>query len=104
MSEKLSAKVEQIEQVPDVQRELKKIAVSTPRPVVRTRDKLLIGTHIVLLIGLAITHHFLNRNFPALFAETGGRLVPKVIDTALILLIFLAIFRLLNVYLISRVS
>lgn len=104
MTEELKNNVEEIKKDEHVQRALKEASpVEKPvRPKARTRDKLLIGTHILLLVGLGIAYQLLNSRFPQ-FVENYP-LVAKSILTVAAIVICLIVLRLLDVYFVGRVK
>jgi small-conductance mechanosensitive channel len=104
MKDELERKVEEVKQEPDVQRALKQ-ATSTDKsegPVARTRDKLLIGTHLFLLIGLGAVYQLLRFRFPGLIELYP--LVLRVILALVVVVVCLIILRLSDVYFVGRVE
>ncbi len=101
----LETKVEEIKQDADVQRALKQAspAEKPAGPVARTRDKLLIGTHLFLLILLGAFYYLLTLRFAG-FAEPYLPLIRKLTGATAIAVLFLIVFRILDVYLIGRVE
>jgi small-conductance mechanosensitive channel len=100
----LDRKVEEIKQDADVQRALKQ-ATAAERiagPVARIRDKFLIGTHLFLLIVLGTLHQLLQGRL-AWFAQQYP-IAPKLILAFGVIVAFLMILRLIDVYLIGRVG
>src|SRR4029079_8918789 len=105
MSNEIKRDVEEIKHDADVQRALKHATASeTPaRQTTKTRDKLLFGTHIVLLLALGAFYYLLNLRF---FGFAGKYLphLKNLTIAAAILIVFLIVLRLLDVYLIGRVQ
>lgn len=104
MSEQIKQTVEQIKQSADVQRALAKTTVAgVSKAVARTRDKLLIGTHLLLLVVLGVGFYLVERPWLRL-GEGATALSQKVIAAIASAIGVLIILRLLDVYLISRVA
>jgi len=105
MSNEIKRDVEEIKHDADVQRALKHATASeTPaRQTPKTRDKLLFGTHIVLLLALGAFYYLLNLRF---FGFAGKYLphLKNLTIAAAILIVFLIVLRLLDVYLIGSVQ
>jgi small-conductance mechanosensitive channel len=104
LKEELESKVEEIKKDEHVQRALKDASpIEKPdRPKARTRDKFLIGTHILLLVGLGIVYQVLRSRFPQ-FVDRYP-LLAKSILTAAVVVVCLIVLRLLDVYFIGRVK
>jgi small-conductance mechanosensitive channel len=104
MSDELERKVEEVKQDADVQRALKQTSpVETEEgPIARTRDKFVIGTHLVLLVALAAVHQLLKFRFPVLTQEYP--LVLKLILSIAVIVTCLMVLRLIDVYLVGRVQ
>lgn len=104
MKEELESKVEEIKKDENVQRALKEASPveKSDRPKARTRDKFLIGTHVLLLVGLGIVYQVLRSRFPQ-FIENYP-LLAKLILTVAVIVVCLIVLRLLDVYFIGRVK
>jgi small-conductance mechanosensitive channel len=102
--EELERKVEEVKQDADVQRALKQAtpAEAAEGPVARTRDKLYIGTHLLLLIALAAAYQLLNSRFPGFIQRYPT--VLKLILALAVVVIGLMVIRLLDVYFVARVK
>jgi small-conductance mechanosensitive channel len=102
--EELERKVEEVKQDADVQRALKQAAPAekSEGPVARVRDKFLIGTHLFLLVVLAVLHWLLRYRFPG-FVQNYP-LVLKLILALVVVVVCLMILRLLDVYFMGRVQ
>ena len=100
----LERKVEEVKQDADVQRALQQAtpAEKSERPAARTRDKFLLGTQLVLLIGLGALYQLLKSRFPG-FAQNYP-LVQKLILAFAVLVVGLMIIRLIDVYFVGRVQ
>jgi len=103
MKDELERKVEQVKQEPEVQRALKQATpADKPKgPVARTRDKLLIGTHLVLLIALGGFYQLLRFRFAGILQAYP--LTQKLILALGVLIVCLIILRLSDVYFVGRV-
>ena len=104
MSNEIKNKVEEIKQDADVKRALKQ---ATPKkkektPATRIRDKLVIGTHVLLLIGLFVVHQILSLRFPAVYENY--QIVRKLIAAVAVSVVCLMVLRLVEVYFIGRVA
>lgn len=101
--DELDRKVEEVKQDADVQRALKH-ATTAQRiagPVARMRDKLLIGTHLFLLLVLGGLHQLLVNRFP--WVIQNYPVVQKLIIAFAVVVVCLMILRLVDVYFIGRV-
>ena len=103
LKDDLQKKVEEVKQDADVQRALKQAtpAEKIKGSVARARDKFVIGTHVVLLIALGAVHQLLNQ-----FGDFYERnpLARKLLLAIAVIVACLMVLRLLDVYLIGRVS
>lgn len=104
MSNEIKNKVEEIKQDADVKRALKQ---ATPKkkektPATRIRDKLVIGTHVLLLIGLFVVHQILSLRFPAVYENY--QIVRKLMAAVAVSVVCLMVLRLVEVYFIGRVA
>src|ERR1700746_2948356 len=104
MSHEIKDKVEEIKKDANVQRALKQATPkqTEPGPATRIRDKLVIGTHIMLLIGLFVVHQFLSFRFPEFYGQY--QIVRKVIAAIVVAVVCLMILRLVEVYFIGRIT
>lgn len=104
MNEELEDKVEEIKKDAKVQRALEQAspAEKIQRTVARTRDKLLIGTHVVLLVGLGVVFQLLQSRF--LWLGERYPLLPKLVLAIAVVVVCLAVIRLLDVYFVGRVK
>jgi len=100
----LERKVEEVKQDADVQRALKQAtaAEAIEEPVARTRDKLLIGTHVALLIALGAVYQLLKSRFPDFV--NNYPVVLKLILAFAVLVVSLIGLRFLDVYFVGRVK
>src|SRR5687767_12665857 len=104
MNNELESKVEEIKKDADVQRALKQAASAEvdEAPAARVRDKLVIWTHVALLIALGVVYVIIELRFP-LFDERYP-LVKKFIAAVAVAAVCLMILRLIEVYFLGRVS
>ncbi len=104
MTDELKRKVEEVKQDADVQRALMQAtpAKKGKGPVARIRDKFLIGTHLVLLVGLGAAYQLLRSRFPTFFDTYP--LVQKLILALVVVIVCLIILRLVDVYFVGRVD
>jgi hypothetical protein len=103
--DELQRKVEEVKQDADVQRALKQATAAPAKdedgPVARMRDKLLIGTHLFLLLGLAAVHQLVKYRFPRFFENYP--VVQKLLMAFGVVVVCLMVLRLIDVYFIGRV-
>ena len=100
----LQKKVEEVKQDADVQRALKQatpIEKRKSRPVARARDKFLIGTQLLALIGLAALHQLLSR-FGGVYERYP--LARKLLLALAVIVICIMILHVIDVYFIGRVQ
>ena len=104
MKKELETTVEEIKKDESVQRALQQASPVTKsdRPLARTRDKLLIVTHVVLLVGLGILFQVLRSRFS--HWDERYPLLAKLILTVAVIIICLIVLRLLDVYFVARVK
>ena len=103
-NDELEKRVEEVKQDADVQRALKQ-ATAAEQPeaaVTRTRDKLLIGTHLFFLVVLVALHQLLRYRFPGFFDRYP--IVQKLLIAIAVVVVCLMILRLIDVYVIGRVQ
>jgi small-conductance mechanosensitive channel len=106
MKNELETKVEEIKKDADVQRALKQAATAveadeTPARV-RIRDKLVIGTHVALLIGLVVVHQIIKYRFPLVWQQY--TLLEKLVIAVSVAVVCLMILRVIEVYVLGRVG
>ncbi len=104
MSNEIKSKVEEIKQDADVQRALKQATPKQPEPgpATRIRDKLVIGTHVLALIGLGVVHQVIDLRFPAVYTQYP--LIKKLIISVAAAVGCLMVLRLIEVFFIGRVA
>ena len=105
MNNDLETKVEEIKRDADVQRALKQATASETDEAparVRIRDKLVIGTHIALLIGLGVVHQIIKYRFAFIYEQYP--LIEKLLIAVSVAIVCLMILRLIEVYALGRVG
>jgi small-conductance mechanosensitive channel len=108
MPDELRTEVEQVKQQVEVKRALEQTSTVKPdtTPAAETKDKLLLGTHAIILIALAVVRFVLDFSFFGFAAKH-----PKYIDllqkldlSVMAIVLLLAIAKIVNVYLIGRLD
>src|SRR5688572_30475365 len=104
MNDELESKVEEIKKDADVQRALKQAASAEvdEAPAARVRDKLVIWTHVALLIALGVVYVIIEYRFPAFYDQYP--LSRKLIGAVSVAVVCLIILRLIEVYALGRVG
>src|SRR5262245_43344423 len=103
--DELETKVEEIKKDEQVQRALKRAATTEKEKVrarVRIHDKLVIGTHIVLLVVLGVFYQVIDIRFKWFFQSYP--LVKKLIIALAVAVVCLMILRLVEVFVLGRVG
>jgi len=105
MANELRTEVEQVKQQNDVKRALKQASAVKPeeRPKAETKDKLLLGTHALIFIALAVLHFVLQFKvfgFAARFIPP----IQKLNLSVMAIVLLLAIAKIADVYLIGRID
>ncbi|MFS8086104.1 MAG: mechanosensitive ion channel family protein, partial [Acidobacteriota bacterium] len=105
MANELRTEVEQVKQQEDVKQALKQTSLVKPDepPKAETKDKLLLGTHLIILLALAATHLVLQFKF-FVFAARFVPLIQKVILSVMAVVLLLAIAKIVDVYVIGRID
>jgi small-conductance mechanosensitive channel len=105
MNNDLETQVEEMKQDADVQRALQQAApaeAEEPPPRARIRDKLVIGTHVLLLIGLVVIYQFIEYRFANF--DQQYPLVKKLIIAVAVAVVCLMVLRLIEVYVLGHVA
>jgi small-conductance mechanosensitive channel len=104
--DELKTEVEEIKKDEQVQRALQQHAAVTEADEVparvRIRDKLVIGTHVTLLIVLGVVHQIIKIRFPWIYGDYD--IVRKLIIAVAVAVVCLMILRLIEVYVLGRVG
>jgi hypothetical protein len=105
MANELRTEVEQVKQQEDVKRALKMTSTvkTVDKPKAETKDKLLLGTHVVIVLALAALHPVLQFNFPGFAA----RYIPSIVklnQSVMAVVLLLAIAKVVDVYVIGRID
>src|SRR6266567_1503382 len=105
MANELRTEVEQVKAQEDVKRALKQTSTVKPedQPKAETKDKVWLGTHIIILLILAAVHYFLQFKFFG-FASRFIPLIQKLNLSVMTVVLLLAIAKLVDVYLIGRID
>jgi small-conductance mechanosensitive channel len=108
MPNELRTEVEQVKQREEVQRALAQTSTVKPEssPKAETKDKLLLGTHVIILIGLALLRIVLQLSLFG-FAAKHPRyidLLQKLNLSVMAIVLLLAIAKIVDVYLIGRID
>ena len=105
MANELRTEVEQVKQQEDVKRALKQTSTVKPdeTPKAETKDKLLLGTHIILLLALGALHFVLQFKFFG-FAARYIPYVVKLNQAVIAVVLLLAVAKVVDVYVIGRID
>lgn len=105
MANELRTEVEQVKQQEDVKQALNQTSTvkTEDKPKAETKDKLLLGTHVVLLFALAALHLFLQFKFLG-FAARYIPYIVKLNQSVMAVVLLLAIAKLVDVYVIGRIG
>src|SRR5258706_8201364 len=108
MANELRTEVEQVKQNEEVKRALKQTGSVKPgsTPKAETKDKLLLGTHVIMLLALALVRVVLEFSFFG-FAAKHPRyidLLQKLDLSVMAIVLWLAIAKIVEVYLIGRLD
>jgi small-conductance mechanosensitive channel len=105
MANELRTEVEQVQEQEDVKRALKQTTSTKPKdqPKAKTKDKLWLGTHLIVLIGLGIFYYLLQfRVFG--FAARYIPYLQKLSKAAMAVVVLLAIAKLVDVYFLGSID
>ena len=105
MADELRTEVEQVKKREDVKQALKQTTATAPKdqPKARTKDKVWLGTHCIVLIALGVFYYLLQfRVFG--FAARYVPYVQKVDKAAAVVVLLLATAKVVDVYLIGSVG
>jgi len=105
MADELRTEVEQVKEREDVKQALKQTTATAPKdqPKARTKDKVWLGTHCIVLIALGVFYYLLQfRVFG--FAARYVPYVQKVDKAAAVVVLLLAIAKVADVYLIGSIG
>ncbi len=105
MTDEVRKEVEQIKQQEEVKQALKQTAGTKEevRPVAETKDKLWLGTHLLVLLGLAALYYLLVSDTFS-FSERVPPLLRSLTRSAMAVVFVLSIAKVVDVYLIGRVE
>jgi len=105
MANELRTEVEQVQEQEEVKRALKQTTSAQPKeePKAKTKDKVWLGTHAIILIGLGIFYYLLQfRVFG--FASRYIPYIQKLSKSAIAVVLLLAIAKLVDVYLLGQID
>jgi small-conductance mechanosensitive channel len=105
MPNELRTEVEQVKQQEEVKLALKQTSIVKPdeTPKAETKDKLLLGTHAIILIALAVVRIVLQFSFFG-FASRFIPLLQKLNLSVMAIVLLLATAKIVDVYLIGRLD
>src|SRR5258707_512069 len=108
MANELRTEVEQVKKQEDVKRALKQTSTVKPEevPKAETKDKLVLTTHLIVLIGLLIVRYVLQFSLFGFAAKHPEfiYLVQRLDLSAMAVVFILAIAKIVDVYLIGRID
>ena len=105
MADELRTEVAQVKEREDVKQALKQTTATAPKdqPKAKTKDKVWLGTHCIVLIALGVFYYLLQfRVFG--FAARYVPYVQKLDKAAVVVVVLLAIAKLADVYLIGSIG
>src|SRR5438552_7531034 len=105
MPNELRTEVEQVIEQEDVKQALKQTGAVKPKeqPKAKTKDKLLLGTHAIVVLGLVVLYFF----FQFRVFGFASRFIPylvKLDKSAIAVVLLLALAKVVDVYLIGRID
>jgi len=105
MADELRTEVEQVKEREDVKQALKQTTAAAPQdqPKAKTKDKLWLGTHVLVLIGLAVFYYLLQFKVFG-FAARFVPYIQRLDKAAMAVVLLLAIAKVVDVYLIGRLG
>ena len=105
MADEQRTEVEQVKEREDVKQALKQTTATAPQdqPKAKTKDKLWLGTHVIVLIGLAVFYYLLKFKVFG-FAARFVPYIQKLDKAAIAVVLLLAIAKVVDVYLIGRLD
>ena len=105
MADELRTEVEQVKEREDVKQALKQTSTSEPKdqPKARAKDKVWLGTHVIILTALGVFYYLLQfRVFG--FAARYVPYVQKLDKAAAVVVLLLAIAKVVDVYVIAGIE
>jgi small-conductance mechanosensitive channel len=105
MANELRTEVEQVKQQEDVKRALKQTSSIKPEepPKAEAKDKLLLGTHVIVLLALAVLRYVLQFKFFGFAAKIIFQ-IQRINLSVMAVVLVLAVAKVVDVYLIGRVD
>ena len=109
MANELRTEVEQVKEQEDVKQALKQTSTvkTTEQPKAKTKDKLLLGTHAIVVLGLVVFYFFLQFGvfgFAYRFPDAFISYLVKFDKSAMAIVLLLALAKVVDVYLIGRID
>jgi small-conductance mechanosensitive channel len=108
MANELRTEVEQVKQQEDVKRALKQASPVEPKdqPKAETKDKLVLTTHLIVLVALAGLRYLLQSSFFGLPTTYPNLifLIQRLILSAMGIVLILALAKISDVYLLGRID
>src|ERR1041385_32605 len=108
MANELRTEVEQVKERADVKQALKQTSTVKPqeKPAAGTKDKVWLGTHVLILVGLGLFRYLLRLNLfglPTKYPRYAD-VLEKLDLAAMAVILLLAVAKLVDVYLIDRLD
>src|SRR5260370_32262598 len=105
MPNELRTEVEQVKEQEEVKQALKQTSTvkTTEQPKAKTKDKLWLGTHAIVALGLVVLYFFLQFKVFG-FASRFIPYVLKLDKSVIAVVLLLALAKVVDVYLISRID
>src|SRR2546422_1677906 len=105
MPNELRTEVEQVKEQEDVKQALKQTSTvkTTEQPKAKTKDKLLLGTHAVVVLGLVVLYFFFQFKVFG-FASSFIPYILKLDKSAIAVVLLLALAKVVDVYLIGQIE
>src|SRR5438552_10385869 len=105
MANELRTEVEQVKEQEDVKQALKQTSTvkTTEQPKAKTKDKLLLGTHAIVVLVLIVLYFF----FQLKVFGFASRFIPYILKldkSAIAVVLLLALAKVVDVYLIGRID
>jgi small-conductance mechanosensitive channel len=105
MADELRTEVEQVKEREDVKQALKQTTAtaSKDQPKAQTKDKLWLGTHLIVLVGLGVFYYLLQFKVFG-FAARYVPYVQKLDKAAAVVVLLLGLAKVVDVYVIGRIE
>src|SRR4029453_10698668 len=105
MADELRTEVEQVKEREDVKQALKQTTAtaSKDQPKAQTKDKLWLGTHLIVLVGLGVFYYLLQFKVFG-FAARFVPYIQRLDKAAIAVVLLLAVAKIVDVYLIGQLD